>query len=108
MKIILIIGIGYCFLGCSAPLERKTTTPNQLSEKYCIQLDKDHRIWGALAKFSGALAGTGGLATLPIPEDQKTARVSVGISAAVMGAFAAAAVYVEQDAASTWAKQCSE
>jgi hypothetical protein len=102
MKQLLLIAL-LCS-GCSGGLVRPAASP----DPYCVALDKDHRTWGALAKFSAALAGTGGLATLPIDPDEKTARVTVGVSAAALAAFAAAAIYVEQDAATTWATRCAE
>lgn len=73
----------------------------------CDSLDNQHRTWGALAEFASVLAGTGGIMTLPIADDQKTLR-AVDVSAAlVLGAFAATAVFVQQDTAATWARECS-
>ena len=94
---------------CTAPLERPPSVPTAPAAVgyNCAGLDDAHRAWGAIAKFAGVLSGTGGLATLPISDEQKTLRFSVGISSAVLGALAATAVYIEQDAAATWAKECS-
>ncbi len=95
--------------GCTAPLQRTPTAPAMPPPVAydCAGLDNQHRAWGAVAKFAGVLSGSGGLATLPISDDQKTLRFSVGISSAVLGALAVTAVYIEQDAAATWAKRCS-
>ncbi len=109
MKFLFLAAIA----GCTAPLERTPATPERpfasAAAVYdCASLDRDHRTWGAVAKFSGVLSGSGGLATLPISDDQKTLRFSVGISSAVLGALAVTAIYVEQDAAATWARKCSQ
>lgn len=89
--------------GCAAPL----TQPETPASYNCAALDNTHRTWGAIAKFSGVVAGSGGLATLPLTsDDDKTARIAVGVSAVVIGGIAAAAVYVEEDAASTWSAEC--
>jgi len=74
----------------------------------CASLDNQHRTWGAVGKFGAVVAGAGGIATLPIDSDQKTLRASVAISALIVGAVSAAAVYIEQDAASTYARECAE
>lgn len=97
-------------VGCTAPLERKPNAPMMPPAVIydCAGLDNQHRAWGAVAKFAGVLSGSGGLATLPISDEQKTLRFSVGISSAVLGALAVTAVYIEQDAAATWAKKCSQ
>ena len=92
-------------LGCTAPLERPAKAPSSVD---CAALDDQHRTWGAVAKFSGVLSGSGGLATLPVADDQKTLRFTIGISAAVLGALAVTSVYVEQDAAATWARRCAQ
>jgi hypothetical protein len=105
------IAIGMLLCGCSGSLEAaRHTTPTlgaAPDSPTCVALDSQHRTWGALAEFAGVVAGVGGLSTLPIPADDKTARTTVAISSIVVGAFAATAVYVEQDAASTWARECT-
>ena len=108
MKFFLLAA--FVLAGCTAPLERKPNAPtmSQAIVYDCAGLDNQHRAWGAVAKFAGVLSGSGGLATLPISDDQKTLRFSVGISSAVLGALAVTAVYIEQDAATTWAKRCSQ
>lgn len=88
--------------GCTGTLHGRSATPSDA----CIGLDNTHRTWGAIAKFSGVIAGGGGLATLPIDTDQKTARITVATSALVLGGISAAAVYIEQDAAGAYAKEC--
>jgi len=74
----------------------------------CADLDAQHRAWGGVAKFSGVLAGAGGIATLPLPEDDKAARITIATTALVLGGLAAASVYIAEDAAGTWAKECGE
>jgi len=103
MKLFTLVTVVFA-IGCTAPLARPSSTPTQT----CASLDTTHRTWGAVAKFSGVVAGAGGLATLPIDSDQKTLRTSVAISALLVGGLAAASVYVEQDAAGAYARDCKE
>jgi len=99
--------------GCAAPLARPALAPNappgtsDAPTVDCSGLDRDHRTWGAVAKFAGVVAGSGALASVPVGDDQKTLKWSIGVGAVLIGGLAAAAVFVEQDAASTFAKECT-
>lgn len=101
MRVILGL-VPFIIIGCTSPLSTPKTPSNQ-----CISLDNQHRYFGATAKFSGALAGAGGLATIPIGDDKKELRLSVAITALILGGLSAASVYIEQDAASAYAKTCT-
>jgi hypothetical protein len=103
-RYLLFLAILAILPGCTAQLQRPATAVTSYD---CAALDHDHRTWGAVAKFSGALSGTGALATLPMSDEQKTLRISVAVAAALLGALTPAAIYIEQDAASTWAKKCA-
>jgi hypothetical protein len=103
MKLLALFVLLAC-VGCTAPLAQPSHTPTQM----CASLDATHRTWGAVAKFSGVVAGAGGLATLPIDSDEKALRASVAISALLIGGLSAASVYVEQDAAGAYARDCKE
>jgi hypothetical protein len=102
MKIYRGLWLFFFLVGCTAPLARSPMAPNT-----CQALDSQHRWFGALAKFSGALAGSGGLATLPIDPDKKELRAAVAVAALVLGGVSVAAVYVEQDAAASYARSCT-
>lgn len=103
MKSILLFA--FLSVGCSAQLAPRA--PFVPSDR-CTSLDSEHRTWGAIAKFGGVVAGAGGIATLPIDSDKKELRATVAISALAIGALAAAAVYIEQDAASSYARDCAD
>ncbi len=97
--------IAFLTVGCTGQLAPRAPF---VPSNRCESLDATHRTWGAIAKFGGVVAGAGGIATLPIDSDEKTLRGSVAISALAVGALAAAAVYIEQDAASSYARDCAE
>jgi len=93
--------------GCASPLQQRAAVGGPFEAQRCATLDDSHRSWGALAKFSGALAGSGGLVAIPT-DDHKDVRWIAGLSAAALGALAAASVYVSEDAAAAWARDCSK
>jgi hypothetical protein len=70
----------------------------------CISLDGTHRTWGGIAKGAGAV--TVGLGALEVPDMGKEARIGVGVGALVTGAVAAASVFISEDAATSWARDC--
>lgn len=100
-----VVVFGYFLMGCAAPMTQANYPST--SERYCERLDEQHRAWGALAKFSGVLASSGALVAIPT-DDHKDVRWAAGLSAAALGAFAAASVFVAEDAAATWARECRE
>jgi hypothetical protein len=70
----------------------------------CVSLDSSHRIWGGLAK--GAAVAAAGLGALEVPDLGKDARIGIGASAIGVGAIAAASVFISEDAAASWARDC--
>lgn len=67
----------------------------------CTRWDRNRRNWTAVGVVSGALATTGGLVSaLGTVGEDKTARVSVAITSAVLAAVSALAAY-ESDSYST-------
>lgn len=77
----------------------------------CAELD-DRAAWmGGTAKFSGALAGASGLATIAVPDSMggaDEARVGLAISSAVMGGVAVGAGFISSSASTSWARECAQ
>jgi hypothetical protein len=108
-----------CLTGCAGSFE-EAATPHHVSVSvsavvagpaedpaYCRALDAAHRNWGAAAKGSAAIAGGAGIATIPLPADDKTLRLtfaSVGIGFAALAAFS---VFESEGAAVSWARDCA-
>jgi hypothetical protein len=70
----------------------------------CIALDGTHRAWGGVAKGAGVVAA--GLGALEVPDMGKNARIGFGAGALAMGGVAAASVFISEDAATSWARDC--
>jgi hypothetical protein len=75
-----------------------------LSER-CQSLDSTHRTWGAVAKGSGFLAGVSGLGA--IPDTSQELRIGLAVGAVTMGAVAVTSVFVSEDAASSFVRECT-
>lgn len=86
--------LGCRSLGASAP----KGTP--AAQRRCAGLDSQHRAWGGVAAGSAVLAGSGGLGGVVVKDD--AARLSLAISAALIGAIGAGAAYVSNSAAGQW------
>jgi len=74
--------------------------------EHCISLDSQHRTWGGVAKVSAVVAGAEGLSSIPV-DDQKV-RIGLAAGTAAAAALAAGAAYVSEDAAASWARECSQ
>ena len=72
----------------------------------CASLDDGHRAWSAVAKGSAFLASGSGLSVIPIPSDEKTARIAVASGAVVAAGLAAVSVFVADDFAAAWSREC--
>jgi hypothetical protein len=70
----------------------------------CIALDDRHALAGGVGKGSAVLGGGAGLSTIAV--DDKTAKLSLAISSAVLAAIAAGSIYVSDQAASSFAEEC--
>lgn len=119
MKSLILLACMFA-AGCTAPLERRpAAAPTPTVGRFdapvsrpaapsseCISLDRTHRTWGAIGKFSGILSGASGLATVPLSDSEKGLRTGIALSAVVIAGIAVAAMYVEQDAAASWARDC--
>jgi len=74
--------------------------------EHCISLDSQHRTWGGVAKVSAVVAGAEGLSSIPV--DDKKVRIGLAAGTAAAAALAAGAAYVSEDAAASWARECSQ
>jgi hypothetical protein len=104
--------IALCLGGCSGSFEEAakprfalSPTPARDATR-CASLDDGHRTWGGVAKGSAVLAGASGVAVIPIPSDDKTARISVAGGAVAAAALAAASMFVSDDFATAWSREC--
>lgn len=104
------LALAFALSGCAGSFEEaraphiKLGAP-PLSER-CQSLDSMHRTWGAGAKGSGFLAGMSGLAT--IPDESKEARIGLAAGAVAMGAVAVTSVFVSEDAATSFVRECTQ
>ena len=81
-------------------------TPAEIAlTQECSQLDSNYSIWGAIGAGAGGLSGLGGLGAGL--EDDKTAKISLGITTAVVGGVAATAVFLSQHYASRYTTKCA-
>jgi hypothetical protein len=94
--------------GCAGSLEASRhelgAAPASSAER-CASLDNTRRTWGGVAKASAVLAGGAGVSTIPATDNKL--ETGLAISSVVVGAVAAAAVYVSEDAGNSWARECA-
>lgn len=99
---------------CSASLESQRAlgqkslgviAPAPLNER-CVALDDRRVTWGAIAKGAAVLGGGAGLATIPV--EDKDAQMGLAAGTAAMAAVAAIAIYVQEGADESWARECSQ
>lgn len=101
-------------LGCAASFEESKLAGMSLQTRAaapppsarCLSLDSAHRTWGGIGKGAAVLAGAEGIATWPA--DGERAELGLAIGAGVTAAVAATAVYVSEDYAAAWTRECSE
>lgn len=99
--------------GCAGSLDSARTgglelrlTPTKVQPSpYCVSLDERHALFGGVAKGAAILAGAAGLASLPVDDD--AVRLSLAIGALAAGSVAASSVFVAENAADRWARDCS-
>ena len=104
-----VLSVALLVAGCSdsleqARIERPLGAEVRDSER-CRRLDRVRRDWSAVAAASGVLAGSQGIATLPVDDDG--ARAGLAAGALATGALAAAAVAISDRAGEAWARECS-
>lgn len=87
--------------GLALRLTPATTQPTP----YCLALDERHAVFGGVAKGAAILSGASGLATLPVNDDG--ARLGLAIGALAAGSIAASSVFVAEDAATRYVRDCS-
>ena len=96
-------------LGCAGSFEESRASVRigapELSAR-CASLDDQHRTWGGIGKGSAVLAGAAGLSVIPVSGE--TGKVSLAAGSAVAGAVAATAVYVSEQAAGSYVRECSK
>jgi hypothetical protein len=114
MKTMLFVAAFLSF-GCAGSFEETrgqvkvgaapTATIVAVDPGYCRGLDSQHRAWGGVAKGSGAVAA--GLGAGLIPSDEsKELRIGLAAGAIGAGALAATSVFVSEDAASSYVRDC--
>lgn len=97
--------IAYVFCGCAGTLEQPAVPVADVV--YCRRVDRAQATWGAIGKGAATLAGGGGLAVLPIDQEEKGLRISVAGAALAFAAFSVGALYAHDGYAETWARDCS-
>lgn len=97
--------------GCAGSYEEARFTPKSKVTKAaprdsdrCRSLDDQRRWWGGAAKGSAALAGSSGLAIIPSQSTELDTALAIGTG--VSAAVAAAAVWLSESAAESWAREC--
>lgn len=74
----------------------------------CFRWDRARRNWTAVGVVTGALATTGGLvSSLGTVGEDRTARVAVAITSAVLAAVGALAAYESGDYATIYRERCT-
>jgi hypothetical protein len=77
----------------------------------CETLSDRHTLWGGIAKGAAIGAGASGVASLPVqelPEDKRgTATYTAAGVMVGLAILAGSAVYVEQDSAAAFARECA-
>lgn len=114
-----LIALAIALTGCGGSLEQARTAGKEVrvtgSESYlakldphCRKLDNQRATWGGAAKGLGFISGSSGLATIPIDDEDKAAQTAVISTAVVVGAATVLSVYVAEQKAAAWARECSE
>jgi hypothetical protein len=116
IKLGLVIMATCCTIGCATPLEQARTAGiaerkhdvNAASEApdYCRRLDREHTIWGAIAKGAVIGAGSSGVAAIPL-DTSRDAQIAVGATAAALAIAGGVALYVQEQKAAAWARECA-
>jgi hypothetical protein len=109
-----VVSICCLTLGCAASFEESKLAGMSLQTRAaaptpsarCLSLDSAHRTWGGVGKGAAVLAGAEGIATWPA--DGERAELGLAIGAGVTAAVAATAVYVSEDYAAAWTRECAE
>jgi hypothetical protein len=84
---------------CSSPLARTAKTPER-----CAELDNRRIGWGAVSKGAAVLAGSSGLATVPL--DDGALRTGVALTGVAMAALATASVFVAESSTESFDREC--
>lgn len=90
-----------------APPPGTTQVMVDVDRSHCESLDGQHRAWGGVAKGAAALGA--GLGAGLIPSDEsKELRIGLAAGAIGAGALAATSVFVSEDAASSYVRDCTK
>jgi hypothetical protein len=100
----IALALSLALTACSGSFEESRGALSPTAR--CAQLDDRHAFWGGFSKFSAALSGASGLATIPITGD--TAKVSLGVSGAALAASAVGAAFISESAGTSWARECAK
>jgi hypothetical protein len=90
--------------GCTGTIASSPKVGAASLSARCVALDDRHALAGGVGKGSAVLGGGAGLSTIAV--DDKTAKLSLAISSAVLAAIAAGSIYVSDQAASSFAEEC--
>lgn len=105
---ILLAAAALLSFGCASSFEEARLVSPQAGatadRARCEELDDRRVWWGGGAKVAAVLAGSSGLAAIPV-ESQK-AQVGLAAGALAAGALAAGAVYVSEAAGERWVEEC--
>jgi hypothetical protein len=108
---ILIVACSLTATGCAGSFEvaRSYRLPRddvaQVDELRCRAIDEQRIAWGAVAKGSAFLAGGSGVTAFPVEDDQ--ARFALAATAIAAGAASITAVYVSEQKAELWVRECA-
>jgi len=110
VKPVLAFALTLALTGCAGSFE-EARAPKRVGSApppsaRCITLDDRRAFWGGTSKFTGALSGASGLATIPI-KDEDT-RLGFITGSAVLAAVAIGSNFVSDSAGESWVRECSE
>ena len=108
IKTIALLFFGILSMGCSASFEESRLVSPQVGatadRQRCEELDDRRTLWGGIAKGSAIVAGSAGLAAVPVTSHKAEVGLAAGsVAAAALGA---AAVYVSESAGDRWVEEC--
>jgi hypothetical protein len=106
---VMVVLLALSTFGCGGSFEEarnpKITMGAAPQSERCASLDDTKRFWGGGSKFMGALGGGAGIAIIPVKDE--TGRIVLASSAAGLAAAAIGAGFISDDAATSWARECS-
>lgn len=108
---IILALLSLTLLGCAGSFETarsyglSSASAESSGRERCESLDAQRTTWGAVAKGAAVLAGSGGIAALPI--ESEDAQTALAIGALTAGTVSIISVYVAEQKGEAWARECS-